>query len=261
MVIRDALACSCERLVKSRFSSSPSSWLKSDFNGYWIVFCPDCYANCQFKNHCSKTMVEHITQVYNFFRSQFFSCSVYYFTKLLKKVIFVSRVVYLCWSSNYVRVPNTPFWMRQGIPFFLSKENKFERWKLESISTFCQTLAAPFQSRIHSSTWDGYVGGHLLQGPPHLSSISLAKQVGPLLLGAQGSSPRNGLGPLQCNMSDKWNILRPFWLFFGHEHGRSLLLVRTACGTVRKKIKTQTNWKRIRVDSMTFKIGIALEKV
>lgn len=32
-------------------------------------------------------MVVHITQVYNFFRSQFFSCSVYYFAKLLKKVI------------------------------------------------------------------------------------------------------------------------------------------------------------------------------
>lgn len=156
--------------------------------------------------------------------------------------------------------------MRQGVPFFLSKESKFERCqflkkKLESISTFCQTLAAPFRSRIHSSTWDGYVGGHLLQGPPHLSSISLAKQVGPLLLGAQGSSPRNGLGPLLCNMSYKWKILRPFRLFFGHEHGRSLLLIRTACGTMRKKIKTQTNWKRIRVHSMTFKIGIALEKV
>ena len=104
------------------------------------------------------------------------------------------------------------------------------------------------------------MGGHLLQGLPHLSSIFLAKQVGPLLLGAQGSSPRNGLGPLLCNMSDKWYILRPFQLFFGHEHGRSLLLVRTACGTM-KKIKTQTNWKRIRVHSMTFKIGIALEQV
>lgn len=79
------------------------------------------------------------------------------------------------------------------------------------------------------------MGGHLLQGPPHLSSISLSKQVGPLLLGAQGSSPGNGLGPLLCSMSDKWNILRPFRLFFGHERGRSLLLVRTACGTMRKK--------------------------
>ena len=103
------------------------------------------------------------------------------------------------------------------------------------------------------------MGELLLQGPPHLSSISLAKQVGPLLPGAQGSSPHNGLGPLLCSMSDKWNILRPFRLFFGHEHGRSLLLVRTACGTRReKKIKTQTNCKRTGVQLMTFKIGIAL---
>lgn len=130
---------------------------------------------------------------------------------------------------------------------------------MESISTFCQTLAARFRSRIHSSTWGGCVGELLLQGPPHLSSISLAKQVGPLLPGAQGSSPHNGLGPLLCSMSDKWNILRPFRLFFGHEHGRSLLLVRTACGTRReKKIKTQTNCKRTGVQLMTFKIGIAL---
>lgn len=127
--------------------------------------------------------------------------------------------------------------------------------KLESISTFCQTLAAPFQSRIHSSTWDDYVGGHLLQGPPHLSSISLAKQVGPLLLGAQGSSPRNGLGPLLCNMSDKWNILRPFRLFFGHEHGRSLLLVRTACGTMKKK----SNLKQIGREFVSIRWPLKLE--
>ena len=231
MVICEALACSCEHFVKQRFSSSPSSWLK--VTSMAVALCSVLIVT---RTVNLRTIVPKLWLCTS---HKYIIFSVPSFSHVHFNILQSCLRLFLCRELFIFGIKHTIL-NETRCPFVLEQREQiwtcqFLKKKLESISTFCRTLAAPFRSRIHSSTWDGYVGGHLLQGPPHLSSISLAKQVGPLLLGAQGSSPRNGLGPLLCNMSDKWYILRPFRLFFGHEHGRSLLLVRTACGTMRKK--------------------------
>lgn len=103
-----------------------------------------------------------------------------------------------------------------------------------AISTFCQVSPFLFRSRTHIPIGGGCGDVRPLQGPLGSASISLPWLIAPLLPGARGSTLHNGPGPSQCNMPGTWNILRAWVFFCDHVCGRSLLLIRTSCGTARE---------------------------
>ena len=118
MVICEALACSCEQLVKQRFLSSPSSWLK--VTSMAMALCSVLIVTWTVN---LRTIVPKLwlctSHKYIIFSVPSFS---HVHFNILQSC---SRL--FCVASCLSLVSNTPFWMRQGVPFFLSKGNKFER--------------------------------------------------------------------------------------------------------------------------------------
>lgn len=122
-------------------------------------------------------------------------------------------------------------------------------------STFYQASLEFSRSRTHIPSGGGYGDVRPLQGPLRSASISLPWPIVPLLLGARGSTPHIGPGPSQCNMPGMWNILRPWVLFCDHVCGRSLLLIRTSCGTkmkTRYSLETSTHFSRAVINHFCF---------
>lgn len=118
MVICEALACLCEQLVKQRFLSSPSSWLK--VTSMAMALCSVLIVTWTVN---LRTIVPKLwlctSHKYIIFSVPSFS---HVHFNILQSC---SRL--FCVASCLSLVSNTPFWMRQGVPFFLSKGSKFER--------------------------------------------------------------------------------------------------------------------------------------
>lgn len=126
-----------------------------------------------------------------------------------------------------------------------SRTRKSRQSRLKTVNTFCQVSLESSHSRTHIPSGGGCGDVHPLQGLLRSASISLPRLAVPPLPGAQGSTAHNGPGPSQCNMSDRWSILRLWASFCGHVRVRSLLLVRTSCGTIikTKLVRDARQWK------------------
>lgn len=147
----------------------------------------------------------------------------------------LSKIYSRCFKCRSYRVP------------FLSslalESHDKAAWK--QVNTFCQVSLESSHSRTHIPSGGGCGDVHPLQGPLRSASISLPRLAVPLLPGARGSTAHNGPGPSQCNMSGRWSILRLWASFCGHVRVRSLLLVRTSCGTIikTKLVRDARQWK------------------
>lgn len=138
--------------------------------------------------------------------------------------------------ARFHKCPNVRALLAIASTLLIYSETKWSRAFSTGIliSTFYQASLEFSDNRTHIPSGGGYGDARLLQGLLRSASISLPWLIVPLPPEARGSTLHIGPGLSQCNMSGMWNIPRPWVVFCGHVCGRSLLSIRTSCGTGRR---------------------------